>query len=343
MVQVTKLAGTGAFHIGSAGPPAQTASPPTASSKAQLRQQEAPARNAVDCGGKASVTASGAGGPGGEGSRWKWAGPAPLIPARAAATVHILAGMTYLACPKCHHRPLPTDQALPAQCPACGLVLAKARARASGGLSPAGAGSRGRPAADAPAPSWPDEERVSPLDWNARRLLLAAFVLWTFYIWRDVDLVDGKSGSPVLHLVLLPFHEAGHYLLFRWFGEFMMILGGTLGQHLLPVVAGVHFLWWQRNRFAAALALWLLGYSLIDMSVYMFDALEPQLTLLDGMTGHESGGHDWINLFDRLGLLRHAQAIGWSWAAVGVAVMAGALLWAAAELWQQRRKLGQGF
>jgi hypothetical protein len=71
----------------------------------------------------------------------------------------------------------------------------------------------------------------------------------------------------------------------------------------------------QRDVFAVALALWLLGYSLVDMSVCMYDALEPQLTLLDGMTGRESGGHDWINLFDRLGLLHPAQHIGEFWVA----------------------------
>lgn len=33
--------------------------------------------------------------------------------------------MTYPVCPKCGHAPLPADQALPAACPACGIVLAK--------------------------------------------------------------------------------------------------------------------------------------------------------------------------------------------------------------------------
>lgn len=253
--------------------------------------------------------------------------------------------MVYRACPKCHHQPLPTEQALPAQCPACGLVLAKYQARMAGRLDAGAAtshaansvGSAAR-TADEQAPL-PVAERVSSLVWHARLALLVAFALWTFLIWRDVDLVDGKSGSRVLHIILLPFHEAGHYLLFRWLGEFMMTLGGTLGQHLLPLVAGAHFLWWQRNLFAVALALWLLGYSLIDMSVYMYDALEPQLTLLDGMTGRESGGHDWINLFERLGLLHRAQRIGEFWAAVGVMVMAGALAWAAAVLWRQRSRL----
>jgi hypothetical protein len=248
--------------------------------------------------------------------------------------------MVYRACPKCHHQPLPTEQALPAQCPACGLVLAKYQARGAGRVE-RGAASRivgAALTAGEQTPS-PGEPRVSSLVWHARLALLLAFALWTCFIWRDVDLVDGKSGSHVLHLILLPFHEAGHYLLFAWFGEFIMILGGTLGQHLLPLVAGAHFLWWQRDVFAVALALWLLGYSLVDMSVYMYDALEPQLTLLDGMTGQESGGHDWINLFDRLGLLHRAQHIGEFWAAVGVMMMAGALTWAAAVLWRQRRQL----
>lgn len=71
----------------------------------------------------------------------------------------------------------------------------------------------------------------------------------------------------------------------------------------------------------------------------MHDALEPRLTLLDVMTGRESGGHDWINLFDRLGLLHRVQHIGESWAAAGVMAMAGALAWAAAVPWRQRRQL----
>jgi hypothetical protein len=59
-----------------------------------------------------------------------------------------------------------------------------------------------------------------------------AFALWTCFIWRDVDLVDGRCGSNVLHLILLPFREAGHHLLFPWFAEVVMILGGTTGRTL---------------------------------------------------------------------------------------------------------------
>jgi hypothetical protein len=175
--------------------------------------------------------------------------------------------------------------------------------------------------------------------WQARLGALALFVLWTYFIWRDMDIAGGSSGSWFLHVVITPFHEAGHYAIFRWFGRFIMTLGGTLGQHLFPIVVGIHFLFWQRNPFGAALALWMLGYSLSDMAVYMYDAFDPQLMLLDGRTGAESDGHDWQNIFGDLGLLRHARGIGIFWGYAGRLVMLAGLAWGAWLLWLQRQRL----
>ena len=79
---------------------------------------------------------------------------------------------------------------------------------------------------------------VARTTWIARIATLAVFALWTLWIWRDVDIRAGEAGSNFLHMVLLPFHEAGHYAIFRWFGQFIMTLGGTLGQHLMPIVSG---------------------------------------------------------------------------------------------------------
>ena len=114
-------------------------------------------------------------------------------------------------------------------------------------------------------------------------------------------------GTSFLHGPLLVFHEAGH-VLFRLFGEWMMFLGGTLGQLLMPAIIVVAFLWKNRDPFGAAVGLWLLGASLLDVAPYMFDALDPQLMLLSGNTG-EAGGHDWIYLFNSLGLLPRAPLI----------------------------------
>jgi hypothetical protein len=140
--------------------------------------------------------------------------------------------------------------------------------------------------------------------WNlqARAVVLVVFVAWTLWIWRDLGLAAGSSGSRFLHLVQLPFHEAGHYAIFRWFGRFIM-----------------------------------LGYSTLDMAVYMYDAFDPQLTLIGGLTGAESDGHDWQNLFGDMGLLRHARGIGRFFCALGAATMALALAWAGWVLRRQQR------
>lgn len=253
--------------------------------------------------------------------------------------------MKYIACPKCAHRPLPEDQALPATCPACGLVLAKYRAAPlrpqpqaidAEASSPGNAAQRGR------ARRWllhvPD--KVSKLNWQARVATFALFVVWTLWIWHDADIPAGESGSRFLHLVLLPFHEAGHYAIFRWFGQFIMTLGGTLGQHLMPAVLCGALLIRRRDPFGAALFFWLLGYSVMDMGVYMYDAFQPVLTLLDGRTGEDSDGHDWQNLFGDLGLLKRARGIGIFWGGVGRTLMFAALVWAAWVLWLQKARLG---
>ena len=174
--------------------------------------------------------------------------------------------------------------------------------------------------------------------WQGRAGILAAFTMWTLWIWITMDIRNGNAGSGFLHMVLLPFHEAGHYLVFRWFGQFVMTLGGTLGQHLMPIVLGASLLIKRRDAFGAALCFWLLGFSTIDMAVYMYDAFDPKLTLLGGATGQESDHHDWQNTFGDLGLLRRARGIGLFFGALGMAMMLAALAWAARVLWLQRAR-----
>lgn len=180
---------------------------------------------------------------------------------------------------------------------------------------------------------------VSRANWIARVAALAFLAFWTLWIWRDTNVRTGELGSHFLHHVLLPFHEAGHYAIFRWFGQFIMILGGTLAQHLMPIVIGVALLVKQRDPFGAAIFAWLLGFSVIDMAVYMYDAFDPQLVLLGGLTGAESDAHDWQNIFGDLGLLRRARGIGLFFGWVGKAMMLAALVWAGWVLRLQRARL----
>ncbi len=239
-------------------------------------------------------------------------------------------------CPKCSHRPLPDDQSLPAACPACGVILAKVAA-----LS---AGPRRTPAAVLrdDGPRLADlllhvPERVDVLRWWLRAALLAGFALWGWVLVAQ-DYRAGEIGSSFLHGPLLLFHEVGH-VIFRIFGEWVGVLGGTLAQLLLPAVIVAAFLWKNRDPFGAALGLWLLGVSLLDAAPYMYDALQPQLTLLNGSVG-EDGGHDWIYLFESMGLRPRAQFIGAATHKLGALVVVLALGWAAWLLVLQRRRIG---
>ena len=243
-------------------------------------------------------------------------------------------------CPKCGRRDLPADQSLPAACPGCGVILAKVAAARFAPLPPRGA--QGVDAQDRPA--WAERllqvpERVDPLRWGLRLALVLGLALWG-WVLVGLDYRDGGMGTSFLHGPLLVFHEAGH-VLFSPFGEWMMFFGGTLAQLLLPALIVAAFLWKQRDPFGAAVGLWLLGVSLLDVAPYMYDALDPQLTLLNGSVG-EAGGHDWIYLFESLGLRGHARWIGALTHKLGALVILLALGWGGLLLWRQyRRRSGQ--
>ena len=249
----------------------------------------------------------------------------------------------YTCCPKCRHAPLPQDQSLPAACPACGLILAKfaiplqrqsvatfaeatdtAFSRWQGGIQALLEAVRYIP------------PRVDPAMFWARVALLLMFALWGFrLIWMDFR--SGEMGTSFLHGPLLVFHEAGH-VIFSLFGEFVTILGGTLGQLLMPAILCGAMLVRNRDPFGAAIGLWLFGVSLLDIAPYVYDALHPQLVLLGGHTGEE-GGHDWVYLLGETGLLKRAQGLGWLIHKLGAAVVLLSVAWAGWLLAQQKKRL----
>jgi len=245
----------------------------------------------------------------------------------------------YLRCPKCHHHPMPLEQALPAACPACGVVLAKvAQARADTPTRRRSAPMDGRPSRLANLASLllHVPERVDVARFWFRAVVLVAFGIWGLRLIA-LDLRSGEMGSSFLHGPLLVFHEAGHVLLSP-FGQWIMVLGGTLAQLLLPALICAAFLLKNRDPFGAAIGLWLFGVSVLDVAPYMYDALEPTLMLLSGQTG-EAGGHDWIYLFESMGLRPRAQGIGRLTHTIGALIVLLALAWAGWLLKLQRARL----
>lgn len=239
----------------------------------------------------------------------------------------------YDVCPKCGHAPMPAQQAHPAACPACGVILAKV-----------GQAVR-RPAPSASmdedvAPLWLTvPERVDPARWWLRLVLWAGFTVWGLRL-VGADHRTGETGDSFMHGPLLIFHEAGH-VLFALFGEWLRMAGGSLFQLLLPALICWTFLVRQRDPFGAAIGLWLLGVSMLDLAPYVYDALHPQLMLLTGATG-EAGGHDWIYLLRSVHLLAQAQVLGGLLRALGACVVFTALAWAGLVLWRQRQRLATG-
>lgn len=237
----------------------------------------------------------------------------------------------YASCPKCNHSPLPKDQSLPAACPRCGIVLAKFKATVErrndeirGLVDEPDAESL---AARLLAPFVRVPSQVLRMYWYLRLAGLAILGVLTFMVATRYNVPTGEGGLWLASAFVLPFHEFGH-LAFKPFGEFMMLLGGTIGQHAVALGLGGLFLYRQRDPFAASLMLWLFGHSVLDMATYMYDAQVPQLTLLTGRTG-DTGAHDWIDMFGDLGLLKRAQAIGLFFGWVGRGLMMVAVAWCA--------------
>jgi len=260
----------------------------------------------------------------------------------------------YQTCPKCGHVRQPEDRAPAGQCPACGLIFDKWLKQ------------RFRAAAPSPLPASNPEPRMGwrerllpllldsraapdPLLWYARAAVFLVLLVWGWdFILMDyhyylgsqrIDIIAPEIYQSFLHNVNLAFHEAGH-MLFRPFGRFMTILGGSLMQLIMPLVVLLVFLFKERNPFGASVGLWWLGQNLLDLAPYINDARAGQLPLIGGVTGSDRPGyHDWTNILGDLGLLASDHAIaGWV-DAFGVLLMLLAMIWGGLLLWRERRAL----
>jgi hypothetical protein len=139
--------------------------------------------------------------------------------------------------------------------------------------------------------------------------------------------IDG-AGKGLLHLVNLPFHEAGHVLL-RPLGQFIASLGGTLGQLAVPLICLGVLLLKNRDPFGAAVCLWWLGENLLDIAPYINDARAGEMPLLGGNFGYSSpyGFHDWEYLLTETGLLHHDHHLALFSHGTGAVLMLLAVVW----------------
>lgn len=181
---------------------------------------------------------------------------------------------------------------------------------------------------------------------NGLVLVGRSLVFFVLLIWGSrlvfSSLASNVAGESLLHLVNLPFHEAGH-LAFGWFGPFVGSLGGTLGQLLVPLICLSALLLKTRDPFGASVCCWWFGENFLDIAPYIADARAGALPLVGGNFGHSApyGFHDWEYLLTETGLLRFDQQLGRLAHATGSLVMLLALCWAGWLLVLQYRQSGR--
>ena len=142
-------------------------------------------------------------------------------------------------------------------------------------------------------------------------LIASLYFLWCAYDPSQWHLIDGVN---------LVIHEAGH-LLFSPLGEFMMVAGGSLFQVIMPALF-VGYFWYNGKHYSAALVLFWVGQSILNVSVYAGDSLALQLPLLGG----QDSVHDWNYLLSSLNLLPATAKVAGAIRLLGTIVIALAAL-----------------
>jgi hypothetical protein len=155
-----------------------------------------------------------------------------------------------------------------------------------------------------------------------------ALVAWL--IFYSLFLYQAARGQGILLLmdgVFVPIHEGGH-LLFRFFGEFESVAGGTILQLLVPILLASYFLF-HRQAQGVTFCLFFMFEQFLPISTYMADARAQDLPLLT-IGDAEDVIHDWNYLFGKLGVLDHdtqiagfVRFLGW----LGMIAIVVWLLW----------------
>ncbi len=155
---------------------------------------------------------------------------------------------------------------------------------------------------------------------NVPKLVFAG-LMSIYFLWIAYDPMQGSF----LDLIDLPIHETGH-LLFRPLGEFMTIAGGSLFQVVFPCVFVGYFLW-RSQYYSAAIVLFWVGQSILNVWVYAADAVVMQLVLTSGFTGTEGSFHDWNYMLTETGLIGSTKMIAGIIRATGTLVIVAAAVW----------------
>src|SRR5260370_11745101 len=106
--------------------------------------------------------------------------------------------------------------------------------------------------------AWKPVSRGAGIAW------LCFYALFLLYAFAD------RSGFLILDYANLLIQEGGHFFL-SWFGNPIMILGGTLGELLVPLLCAIYF-FWQREPTGFAFCTFWFFENFPYIGTYMADA-----------------------------------------------------------------------
>jgi hypothetical protein len=136
-----------------------------------------------------------------------------------------------------------------------------------------------------------------------------------FYLLFLYQAARGSGLLLMMDLVFVPIHEGGH-LLFRFFGEFLAVAGGTILQLSVPLMLATFFIF-HRQILGTAFCIFFFFEQFLPVATYMADARAQELPLLTVGDGDDVI-HDWAYLFGKLGVLDHdtqiahaVRVLGW--------------------------------
>lgn len=252
-------------------------------------------------------------------------------------------------CPKCAYQRQAKDIDPYVECPRCGIVFAKYAKYHAEPSVPAEAASEVETTLEDPVGPWylrlydrlmELPEKPDPVKLLAQAAVLAVMVVWGVRLIAD-KVITAEIMYSFWHKVDLPIHEFGH-ILFSPFSEWMMYLGGSLFQCLLPALIGVAFIWMQRNPFGAAFCLWWTGENVLDVAPYIRDAKLMAMPLTgewnEDVAEAHVARHDWHNILEPYGLVNSAEKLGSAAHFIGAAIMVLAWIWAGVWLWRSWQK-----
>jgi hypothetical protein len=156
---------------------------------------------------------------------------------------------------------------------------------------------------------WAHVSRYAGVSW------LLAYSFFLLHAFRDT------TGFLFPDFVNLMIHEAGH-LFFSWGGHTLMILGGTIGELLVPLLCALYF-YFHGQTYGFTFSVFWFFENFLYIGTYMRDARSEGLPLINGDIG------DWTLLFGQWHLLQSDLKIGQFFRDLGWLGMCATLAWLA--------------